>query len=145
MKRTKEAKKVVEVVSEPKISEAEIRHSELMTRQVLEQPIQSDSDLTGIIRVMNEDVLEVNSGLSSIDLKTRLHPFELSSILVHDSVVALGCLPKDCLITTRIKKRLAVSLMGKSREEFVNIVQAERTKQASEGFGAKIKNMFSPQ
>ncbi len=110
----------------------------------MEQPIGQESELTGVMRHMNEDKLEGEERLPSIDMKTRLHPLELSNIIIHDAVVALNCLPKDCLITTRTKKRLAVSLHGLGREEMVKIVSQERERQSGGGFMDKVKNLFTP-
>ena len=96
-------------------------------------PIQQQNDLTGVLTNLNEDKLE-SDGLSSIDTKTRLHPFELQNVIVHDALIGLGCLPQRCSITTRLKKRLAVSLLGKGRDEVVRIVQGEREKEKGGGF-----------
>ena len=104
----------------------ELEQAKDYTRIALESPIQQDSDLKGVMKELNEDTFETEQLLPSIDLKTRLHPFELSSIIIHDVVVSLDCLPKECLITTRTKKRLAVSLKGEGRKEMVSIVQGER-------------------
>jgi len=116
-----------------------------ISKALMEQPINQDSDLTGVIKILNEDRYETPDNLPSIDLKTRLHPLELSSIVIHDTIISLNCLPRDCLITTRTKKRLAVSLMGRGREEVVRIVQGERENKSGEGFGSKLKNLFTPQ
>lgn len=113
-------------------------------RHVMEQPMVQEGDLTGAVRLMNEDKIERETGLPSIDLRTRLTDFEVSNILVHDAVIALGCLPKECLVTTRTKKRLAVSLGGKGRSEIVEIVRGEREQKSGTGFMDKMKGMFSP-
>lgn len=126
------------------LKKIEIEEAEKISRIALEQPITQESELTGVMKVMNEDVLEKDTGLPSIDMKTRLLPIELSSMVIHDTVVALNCLPHDCLITTRTKKRLAVSLKGLGREEMVKIVSSERDKRTSEGFISKVKNLFTP-
>jgi len=126
------------------MSKEEIEERNAISKLVMEQPITQDSDLTGVIKILNEDRMETDDKLPSIDLKTRLHPLELSSIVIHDTIIALDCLPKNCLITTRTKKRLAVSLLGKGREEVVKIVQGERESKTAEGFGAKLKNLFTP-
>ena len=107
----------------------------------MEQPINQDSDLTGVMKTLNDDAVD-KDGLSKIDMKTRLHPFELTSMVIHDAVIGLQCLPTECSVTTRSKKRLAVSLKGLGREEIVRIVQGEREKQEGFGFGEKMKNLF---
>jgi len=126
------------------IKKIEMEEAENISRIALEQPINQETELTGVMKVLNEDVLEKETHLPSIDMKTRLQPIELSSMVIHDTVIALNCLPQDCLITTRTKKRLAVSLNGLGREEMVKIVQGEREKRTGEGFMSKVKNLFTP-
>lgn len=118
-----------------------------LSRLALEQPVSQESDLASVMKTLNEDTIEVESQLPSIDMKTRLHPLELTSIVIHDTIIALNCLPTECLVTTRVKKRLAVSLQGKGREEIVKIVQGERQneREKSGGIMSGIKNMFTPQ
>ena len=115
-----------------------------MIGMAMEQNINQDTELKGVMKEMNEDILEKSTQLPSIDMKTRLHPIELSSMVIHDAVVSLGCLPKECLITTRTKKRLAVSLNGLGREEMVKIVQGERESKQGGGFMDRVKGLFSP-
>lgn len=127
------------------LTRADLETSKDFTRLALESPMQQDSDLKGVMKEMNEDSLETENKLPSIDLKTRLLPIEVTSIVIHDTVISLDCLPKACLITTRTKKRLAVSLQGEGRKEMVQIVQGERDKQSGTGFMSKMKGLFSPQ
>ena len=107
-----------------------------------EQAVVQESDLKGVMKELNEDSIEKNTGFASIDTRSRLHPFEITSITIHDSIISLNCLPKVCLNTTRCKKRLSVSINGKGREEMVRIVQGERDNQANKG-GGFLKSMFS--
>ena len=117
-----------------------------LIKQALETPVNQDSDLTGVIKNLNDDSIEFESKLPSIDMRTRLHPVEVSSIIIHDTIISLNCLPIDCHVTTRIKKRLAVSQHGKGREEIVSIVQGEREhNKEKSGLFSGVKNMFSPQ
>ena len=88
-----------------------------------------ESELGSVMKIMNEDTIE-KSGMTTMDMKARLHPMEISSILIHDSIVALNCIPQSCVHLTRQKKRLSVSIMGKGREETVNIVQSKREQEA---------------
>jgi hypothetical protein len=79
-----------------------------------------------VIKELNKDELEPTTRMSGIDMRSRLHHLEISSILAVDSLVALGCLPTRCLAFTRQKKRLAVSLDGSGREDIVRIVGGRR-------------------
>jgi len=72
---------------------------------------------------------------SPIDLKTRLHASEVSSIIAVDSLVAMEFLPSQTTFITRSKKRLAVSLAGKGREEIVAIAKGmDENSRAKSGF-----------
>jgi hypothetical protein len=107
------------------------------------QQIQEQTELGQVLENLNEDILDSKTRTSGIDLKSRLHPFEISGILAVDSLVTFGFLPLETLAFTRQKKRLAVSLMGKGREEIVKIVQGRRDEEdVSGGFGSGLKNMF---
>ena len=106
------------------------------------QDVKQETDLTGTIKNLNDDQLEKETGLSSIDTKTRLHPFDISNINVHDVLIGMKCIPRVCSITTRVKKRLVVSMFGRGREEIVRIVTGEREHQSKGGFGDIMKGMF---
>ncbi len=102
-----------------------------------------ESELGSVMKIMNEDNIE-KSGMTTMDMKARLHPMEISSILIHDSIVALNCLPQSCVHLTRQKKRLSVSIMGKGREEIVNVVQSKREQEQGGGLADKLGNFFRP-
>jgi len=69
----------------------------------------------------------METGMSNIDMRSRLHYSEISSLLAIDTLVAFAFLPHKCLRMTRQKKRLSVSLKGKGREEIVDLVAGKRT------------------
>lgn len=140
----KEKKELTSTTEKQEMTRADLQLANDYTRLALEAPMSQDSDLKGVMKEMNEDSLETEAKLPSIDMRTRLHPFEITNIVIHDTIISLDCLPKDCLITTRTKKRLAVSESGKGRSEMVQIVQGERDKQSSGGFMSTVKNMFAP-
>lgn len=80
------------------------------------------SELGETIRELNRDEIEEHTGMSGIDMKSRLHYVEIGSILAMDALVALRVLPPRCLAFTRQKKRLSVSLNGAGRGEMVDLV-----------------------
>jgi hypothetical protein len=82
--------------------------------------------------------------MTSIDMRTRLHPMEMNSVLAMDTLVALGICPTVCLSYTRQKKRLNVSLNGLGRQEYVDIVAGKRELEQNVGFGDRLKNIFAP-
>jgi len=77
-------------------------------------------------------------------MRSRLHYAEISSVLALDSLVALKMLPVACLAVSRQKKRLAVSLDGKGRDDMVNVVSGKREQDAkvNGSFGQNIKNFM---
>lgn len=103
--------------------------------QNIEQGITSvvqPTELGDSLKQLNQDEIELVSRMSGIDMRARLHPFEISSVLALDALVSLGVLPTKCLAFTRQKKRLSVSEGGLGRKEIVEIVagKQERDKQA---------------
>lgn len=108
-------------------------------------PIHQPTELGDSLKELNLDSIEPVSRMSGIDMRSRLHHAEVSSVLALDSLVSLGVLPTKCLAFTRQKKRLAVSLEGKGREDIVNIVAGKREDEAKRGvsgFGERIGNFF---
>lgn len=86
-----------------------------------EQDIKETNDLSETIKELNEDKLDLETGMSGIDMRSRLSHFEIPAILQVDTLVALNVLPVECLPLTRQKKRLCVSLGGLGRREIVKI------------------------
>lgn len=86
-----------------------------------EQDIKETNDLSETIKELNEDKLDLETGMSGIDMRSRLSHFEIPAILQVDTLVALNVLPVECLPLTRQKKRLSVSLGGLGRREIVKI------------------------
>ncbi len=126
----------------------------LQIKEVENNPIvESDNSVSNIVqptelgdtlKELNKDSIEPNTRMSGIDMRARLHPFEISSVLALDALVSLGVLPTSCLAFTRQKKRLSVSLNGKGRDDIVNIVAGKKEQDAkmAGGFGDKVKGFF---
>lgn len=89
------------------------------------------TELGDSLKELNKDVLDKITNMSGMDMRARLNPIEISSILALDSLVALRFLPLDALRITRQKKRLSVSQNGKGREEIVSIVQGKQNRDAN--------------
>lgn len=79
------------------------------------------SEISESMKEINEDKVDANTKMSSIDMKSRLSVFELPSIVAIDSLVALRVFPESTLKITRSKKRNAVSIKGMGRTEQVTI------------------------
>lgn len=108
--------------------------------------ITQSTELEGSLRELNADTINVETRMSAIDMRTRLHPIEISSVLAIDSLVALGVLPQRCLPLSTQKKRLNVSEMGKGRQEMVELVAGKREQDVKMGamgrMGEGIKGFF---
>lgn len=103
--------------------------TEVIPRRIADQGVSNivqPTEIAESLRELNSDSLDPSTRMSGIDMRTRLHPAEISSVLAMDALVSLGILPTKCLAFTRQKKRLAVSLQGKGREDIVNVVSGKR-------------------
>lgn len=103
------------------------------------------SELQGALQELNNDEIDERTGLSKIDMRTILHPIEISSILVIDILVQLEMLPPSVLPLTMQKKRLNVSQGGIGRKQHVDIVQGRREHEqmtGNMGIGTRIRNFF---
>jgi hypothetical protein len=98
-------------------------------------------DLQGSLIELNKDDINLKDKTSGIDLRTRLHPIEISAIVVLDNLVTLKFLPPSVIPVTLQKKRLNVSMAGKGREEIVKIVQGKTEQDALKG-GGMTKGLF---
>jgi hypothetical protein len=105
-------------------------------------PLSEPSELRGAITSLMEDVLDPETNMSSMDMRSRLTNHEIGAILAIDTLVALDALPKQALLFTRQKKRLSVSLGGEGRKEIVQLSQAQQDKDGSRTLGASLMGMF---
>jgi hypothetical protein len=100
------------------------------------------SELQGSLQELNNDKVDMTNRTSGIDLRTRLYNTEISSIIVVDTLVAFNFLPMSVVPFTLQKKRLAVSLMGKGRDEIVDLVRGKKENDLKSGtslFGSMFK------
>lgn len=103
------------------------------------QHIDSVSDIAQTIKELNADVV-ASDKFSSIDMKSRLRPIEISGIIAVDSLVTLDFLPPEVSFITRSKKRLSVSEDGKGREEVVRISQGQQDQSSGTNMFQKMGN-----
>ena len=108
------------------------------------QPVVQPTELGETLRDFNSDVLDAETRMTSIDMKTRIfNIFERNSLMAVDSLVAMSFLPLRCLTITRQAKRLNVSLRGEGRKEIVEIVAGKRAHdEKSGGFMNNVKGMM---
>lgn len=106
--------------------------------------VKESSELGESLRELNNDELDKNKKVSGIDMRSRLHPIEISSILAVDALVLFKMMPLNCSSFTRQKKRLAVSEHGQGRKEIVDIVGGKREQDVKSGtpLGSRIANIF---
>lgn len=93
-----------------------------------ETNIYNQSDVAQALIELNKD--SIGDKNSEIDLRARLHPVEVSSLLALDSLVAIGFLPIQTLAFSRQKKRLSVSLQGLGRKEIISVVSGNQEAEA---------------
>ena len=96
------------------------------------------TELGEAMKELDDDTVDPNTRMSRIDMRSRLHPMEISSILAMDTLVALKVIPSSCLAFTLQKKRLNVSLMGQGRKEKVEMAVGKREQDAKTGIGGMI-------
>jgi hypothetical protein len=95
------------------------------------------SEIGEALKSLNDDTMN-DEQFSSIDMKTRLHPLEISGIIVIDTLVSMNFLPPSVAKLTRSKKRLAVSINGQGRQEMVELVKGVRDQQGGSSFMDRI-------
>ena len=102
--------------------------------------ITEGTELGETLKELNNDFREnTEHKMSGIDLRSRLHPAEISGLLAIDTLVNFKFIPDRCLQFTRQKKRLAVSIQGKGRTEIVDIAAGKRENDARKlSFGERL-------
>jgi hypothetical protein len=105
-------------------------------------PVMQQSELGETIKEIYADEVDPRTRMTSIDLRTRIQSyFERNAMIGIDSATSLKLLPLECSVITRHAKRLNVSLMGKGRQEAVDIIAGQREHvKNSMGLGDKIRN-----
>jgi hypothetical protein len=99
-----------------------------------------ETDIAQAIRNLNDDSLNPDTKMSAIDMRSNLHPIEISSIVGVDTLVLLKAFPIELLQMTLLVKRLSSSKHGKGREQIVRMT----TRQQEEGMGTTKVRSSSP-
>jgi len=101
------------------------------------------SELGDTLKELNRDDLDPTTQMSGIDMRSIIHPMDISNIAAFDSLVWLDFLPVKCLAVTRKMLRLAVSQHGKGREHMVDVATGKRIFDAAQGGAiARVKNFL---
>ncbi len=108
--------------------------------------ITQGTELGESLKELNADSINADTRMSAIDMRSRLHAIEISSVLAVDALVGFGVLPQKCLILSTQKKRLNVSEGGLGRREMVELVAGKTDRDVKMGtmgkMGEGIKNFF---
>lgn len=104
--------------------------------------ITQNSELEGSLKELNADSIDPQTRMSQIDMRSRLHAIEISSVLAIDSLVAFGVLPQKCLTLSTQKKRLNVSEEGKGRQEMVELVAGKTERDMKMGTMGRMQEGF---
>ncbi len=90
-------------------------------------------------KIMQDD-LDINTRMSGIDMRSRLHFVEIAPILAIDTLVTMRVLSPSVLSFTRQKKRLSVSLSGLGRKEMVDLAvgKKEKDQEKQQGFFSRM-------
>jgi len=134
MEKKKTKQEIIDEKLEDKLSDS--RFNEIM--------LPDQTEMGAIMNNLDNDVVDRDTKMSSIDVNTRLTHEEINSCLIVDELIRLGILPKDIGLT-RQKKRLAISLKGEGRREKVQIVSGQREFEAGSTFGNRFANLFKKQ
>lgn len=108
-----------------------------------EKLFKEKSDLGEAFENLDNDKLDRETKMSSIDLNARLTKDQISAILIFDELKRIGLLPQRLELARQLK-RLSISEDGKGREEKVRIAVGQFEQQNGGGFLGGLKRMFTP-
>jgi len=101
------------------------------------------SELRQVMDSLDEDRVDTESNMSTIDTNSRLSNREIGACLRFDELVRIGILDSNWGLT-RQKKRLSISKDGLGRREKVEIVKGERDQETGGGFKKIMAGLFQP-
>jgi hypothetical protein len=84
------------------------------------------TELGQALEQLNKDDIDPGTKMSSIDMRSRLEPQEISQLTAVDFLVCVRFLSGNTLNLTRQIKRLKVSEKGKGREEQVRVIAGKK-------------------
>ncbi|KKM79305.1 hypothetical protein LCGC14_1351240 [marine sediment metagenome] len=116
-----------------------------ITQQVGPQIISqiNPTELGDTLKELNRDDLDPNTNMSGIDMRSIIHPLDITNIAAFDSLVWLDFLSPKSLAVTRKMLRLSVSQDGKGREHMVDVATGKRMFDAANGGTvARVKNFL---
>lgn len=87
--------------------------------------IKDTTEMGEALEHQNSDI-ENEERLSSVDFISRINEFQHAPISAVEFIASHGVISKHARLITRVIKRNAVSLGGKGREEFVDVVVGKK-------------------
>lgn len=104
--------------------------------------ITQPTELGETLKELNADSIDHDIRLSSIDMRTRLYPAQVPSMVALDTIISLGVLPSRVSIINRAIMRKSVSIDGLGRKEFVEVIAGKREQDAKTGLNQRIQDGF---
>jgi hypothetical protein len=101
-------------------------------------------EISEVIKEVFADKIDVDTSMSSMDMKANMHAVEAVSVNIFDALVSFHFLPQSALPLSRQKKRLSLSVDGKGIDSAVEIATAGIERKGGAGFLERVKNVFVP-
>jgi len=114
-----------------------IEDVERKTVEELTRP-QTKSDMGEAVAELNKDRID-DSRLSTIDFLSRIDPSQYHAMCKVDALIGMKFLPTSVSIVNRSLMRKSVSIDGKGRQEYVQVVSGQQEKQQMTAM-ARFKN-----
>jgi hypothetical protein len=116
-------------------------------QQSREQGVQNvvqPTELGDTLKELNKDNITMEAGMTDIDFRADIHPFEMASVNAFDMLIAINVLGQKLLPVPRKAKRNSVSKNGRGRDDIVNIVAGKREheRDVGGGFANKFKGFM---
>ena len=114
------------------------------------QNITEPTEIGEFMRELNDDTINPETGMSSIDMKSDLDPFQVSGATAIETLIILEMIPRDFIGYTRQIKRNSCSKLGRGRDDMVKAMVGEKEHQENSGgignkVGSAIQNAFGVQ
>lgn len=119
---------LIRIEPEDRDKDGIIYEPETVTRGVTEKliPLQERSELRDAMEKVDEDIMDAESGNSTIDVNANLDKVQFRNVSRLDILCALGILPKDLQSATRKIKRNSRGLKGFGSQQKVDISVGKR-------------------
>lgn len=102
-------------------------------------PVKESTELGDALSKFSEDVVD-KERFSSIDFMARIDPFTMPSLVGFSSLIGLKVVPVESGTIIRNMLRKSVSLQGKGRAEFVDVVTGKKEQDIRMNAGQMGKN-----